>query len=89
MARLVAPAALQDEEQLRHIVAASAFGAMKQRHEADPDNEAMRNQGEASHFRKGVAGDWRSHLSAAQQARFAALMTERLRGTGLEAEFPV
>ena len=46
-----------------------------------------RNAGESAHFRKGKAGDWRSHLSAAQAERFDALLAERLRGSGLERAF--
>ena len=88
VARLVAPAAVQDEELLHRIVKASSFGEMKLRHEAHPENWTMRIPGEPGHFRKGVAGDWRGHLSPVQQERFAVLMAERLRGTGLEEAFP-
>ena len=88
VAQLIAPELAHDEAKLADIVAASSFGAMKARHEADPDNEALRNAGEHGHFRKGVAGDWKNHLSEAQARRFTALMRERLEGTGLEHEFP-
>lgn len=47
----------------------------------------MRAAGEAGHFRKGQAGDWRNHLSAGQAARFGKLMRERLAGSGLEEQF--
>ena len=88
VARLVAPAAVEDVELLHRIVEASSFGEMKLRHEAHPENWTMRRPGEPGHFRKGVAGDWRGHLSPVQQERFAVLMAERLRGTGLEEAFP-
>lgn len=48
VARHVTPSAQHDDALLERIVSASSFGAMKRRHEADPDNEAMRNAGEAS-----------------------------------------
>eukprot|EP00966_Prymnesium_polylepis_P172895 3999055-Prymnesium_polylepis.1 len=57
---------------------------MKSRHEADPANTSLRNSGETGHFRKGAAGDWRSHMSAEQVARFTAAMRRMLAGSGLE-----
>ena len=59
---------------------------MKQRHESDANAE-MRNAGGTSHFRKGRSGDWRSHLSEAQSARFSKYMADRLKGSGLEDAF--
>jgi hypothetical protein len=61
---------------------------MKQRHEADPANESLRNEGEHGHFRKGTSGDWKGHLTDAQQRRFEDVMRARLAGTGLQALFP-
>ena len=87
VARVVAPAALDDDARLAHIVHASSFGEMKQRHEADPANESMRNDGEHGHFRQGRAGDWKRHLTCAQRRRFAAEMARRVAGTGLERAF--
>ena len=87
VARHVAPEAAADEPRLRRIVEASSFGEMKARHEAVAENGAMRVSGEAAHFRKGAAGDWRGHLSAAQAERFARLLRERLAGSGLEEQF--
>ena len=65
-------------------------GAMKARHEkeqAELGSEDVRNEGESSHFRKGKSGDWRSHMSLDQRRRFAAIMAERLAGSGLEDAF--
>ena len=87
VARFVAPAVANDEARLRLIVSASSFGEMKQRHESDPENEALRNAGEHGHFRKGQAGDWRNHMSEAQAARFETVLRSRLEGTGLEGAF--
>lgn len=89
VAQAIRPAAAQDEGLLRRIVAASSFGEMKQRHEADSANAEMRNEGEAGHFRKGRAGDWRNHLTPNQRVRFETLMAERLAGSGLESAFPI
>ena len=60
---------------------------MKQRHEADPHNAAHRTPGEHAHFRRGKAGDWRAHLTEAQRLRFEAILSDRLKGTGLEEAF--
>ena len=37
--------------------------------------------------RKGVVGEWKSHFTAEQAARFDALYEQKMRGTGLEFEF--
>ena len=86
VARLVAPEKADDEALLERIVQASSFSEMKQRHESDANAE-MRNAGGTSHFRKGKSGDWRSHLSEAQSARFSKYMADRLKGSGLEDAF--
>ena len=72
------------------IAAATAFGAMKRRHEEGDGmaGAALRHAGEAGHFRSGVAGDWRRHFTAAQRAQFGAEVRRRLDGSGLLEEFP-
>ena len=80
------PFAGKDEATLERIVAASSFGAMKQRHAASHGAE-MRNDGGSDHFRKGRKGDWRDHFSAAQRVRFCEVLRQRLVGSGLEEAF--
>ena len=87
VARLVRPAACRDERLLRAIVDASSFEQMKRRHEGDNASRQLRRSGEAGHFRKGRAGDWRGHFSDEQRTRFERLMADRLAGTGLEHVF--
>jgi tetratricopeptide (TPR) repeat protein len=86
VAALIAPEHVENEALLESIVQASSFGEMKSRHEASHGDD-MRIAGEAGHFRKGKAGDWRSHLSVAQRERFRAAMAQRLAGSGLEGAF--
>ena len=75
--------AAHDDAALERIVDASSFGEMKKRHETE-ENTSMRNEGEAGHFRKGKAGDWRDHFSEAHTRRFRGTMRARLSGSGLE-----
>ena len=84
---LGAPYDGHDDAELARIVQASSFGEMKRRHEAGGDADSLRVAGESGHFRNGRAGDWRSHLSAAQAKRFRSVMSERLAGSGLEGAF--
>ncbi|WP_420640587.1 sulfotransferase domain-containing protein [Candidatus Leptofilum sp.] len=44
-------------------------------------------EGEASHFRKGVVGDWRNHFSPEQNEAFDTLFTERMVGSNLRLDF--
>ena len=78
--------AAHDDAALERIVDASSFGEMKKRHETE-ENTSMRNEGEAGHFRKGKAGDWRDHFSEAHTRRFRETMRARLSGSGLEGAF--
>ena len=80
--------AAHDDAALERIVDASSFGEMKKRHETE-ENTSMRNEGEAGHFRKGKAGDWRDHFSEAQVRRFSQVLRERTAGSGLEEAFVV
>jgi Sulfotransferase domain len=46
-----------------------------------------RKEGEESHFRKGVVGDWRNHFTAAQNEAFDALFAEQMAGSDLRFDF--
>ena len=77
-----------DDAALRAVVEAASFAQMKERHERTEGSAALRNLGEAAHFREGAAGRWRDHLSPAQQETFQRHLCARLAGSGLEHAFP-
>ena len=67
------------------VVAQSSFAAMV----ANPkvNGTALGEQYSNLMLRKGAVGDWRNHFSSEQNARFDALYTQKIAGTGLRLAF--
>lgn len=81
VAAFITPERQHDVALLERVVAATRFDEMKERHEAS-HGDTLRNRGAAAHFRRGVSGDGRAHMSASQSRRFEQLIRERLKGSG-------
>ena len=75
-----------DPELITTVVEKSSFKEMSTNPQTDfswmPSKE-----GEESHFRKGVVGDWRNHFTAAQNAQFDVLFAEKMVGSDLRFDF--
>lgn len=80
-----------DPARLPTIVERSSFAFMKQYEQKfDPMGGVMTgarpaDEQEAPFLRKGVIGDWKTHLSEQQRARFDEMFDRRLRSIGIDA----
>lgn len=74
------------EPDLRELVAASSFEAMKAQ---SPDKwSSTRPEGAPAFIRKGQVGDWRNYLTPQQNERLERKFHQRLAGTGAEHLWP-
>ncbi|XP_040064755.1 sulfotransferase ssu-1 [Ixodes scapularis] len=74
------------EPDLRELVAASSFEAMKAQ---SPDKwSSTRPEGAPGFIRKGQVGDWRNYLTPEQNERLERKFHQRLAGTGAEHLWP-
>ncbi|KAG0444000.1 hypothetical protein HPB47_014289 [Ixodes persulcatus] len=74
------------EPDLRELVAASSFEAMKAQ---SPDKwSSTRPEGAPAFIRKGQVGDWRNYLTPQQNERLERKFYRRLAGTGAEHLWP-
>lgn len=75
-----------EPELIATVVKKSSFKEMSTNPQTDfswmPSKE-----GEESHFRKGVVGDWRSHFTPAQNKQFDALFAVKMAGADLRFDF--
>jgi hypothetical protein len=75
-----------EPELIASVVDQSSFKAMSTNPQTDfhwiPSKE-----GEESHFRKGVVGDWRNHFTPAQNEQFEAIFAEKMAGSDLRFNF--
>uniref|UniRef100_A0A452GPM1 Sulfotransferase n=1 Tax=Gopherus agassizii TaxID=38772 RepID=A0A452GPM1_9SAUR len=73
------------EEQVAAVVENASFQSMKGNKMSNlsqlPDESMDHQKGEF--LRKGICGDWRNHLSEAQNQRFDTVFRERMQGLGL------
>ena len=68
------------------VIAKSSFRAMA----TNPQTNfhwVPSKEGEESHFRKGVVGDWRNHFMPAQNEQFDALFAQKMAGSDLHFDF--
>jgi hypothetical protein len=75
-----------EPELITKVVAGSSFKEMS----TNPQTNfhwMPRKEGEESHLRKGVVGDWRNHFTAAQNEAFDALFVEKMAGSDLRFDF--
>ena len=75
-----------DPELIATVVEKSSFKAMATNPQTD-FSWMPRKEGEESHFRKGVVGDWRNHFTAAQNEQFDAQFVEKMAGSDLRFDF--
>ena len=75
-----------DPALVQTVVEQSSFKAMATNPQTD-FSWMPSKAGEASHFRKGVVGDWRNHFSPEQNEAFDALFAKRMAGSDLRFDF--
>jgi hypothetical protein len=73
-------------ELIATVVEKSSFKAMSTNSQTN-FHWIPRKEGEESHFRKGVVGDWRNHFTAAQNEQFDVLFAEKMAGSDLRFDF--
>lgn len=75
-----------DSELIATVVEKSSFKEMA----ANPQTNFSwmpGKEGEESHFRKGIVGDWRNHFTAGQNEQFDTLFAEKMAGFDLRFDF--
>ena len=69
---------------ISHIAKQCTFSGMKK----NAASYVMKNEeGEASHLRKGVVGDWKNYFTPELNERFEREVLAKLNGSGLEFDF--
>jgi hypothetical protein len=71
------------------IAAYGAFASMSANPFINRARDPLMDFSIARFLRKGVVGDWKTHFTAAQNARFNAVWEQRMAGTALRQYFAI